>query len=130
MKDCLVLVVEDDADTREALVELLRTEGYTAEGAADGIDALDMVVKGAFRPDVIVLDLYMPTMGGKEFKEALKNLPKFKHIPVIFVTGSSSLTSTPEAFETLQKPMDVNELLEVVRRGCKATPRHQQPMSA
>jgi CheY-like chemotaxis protein len=129
-KDCLVMVIEDDEDTREALVELLRAEGYTTEGAADGRNALEVLHKGLFKPDVIVLDLYMPTMGGREFKAALKNLPDFAHIPVIFVTGSSPLTSTPDAFETLQKPMDVNELLEVVRRGCQVTPRHQRPMTA
>jgi CheY-like chemotaxis protein len=120
MIDCRVLVVEDDHDSRDAIVELLRMEGYEAEGAGDGVQALDVLREGRFRPDVILLDLYMPTMNGQELRAALQSEARWKHIPVIFCTGTLATSPEPGAFETLEKPVDVGTLLAVVRRGCAA----------
>lgn len=121
MIDCRVLVVEDDQDTREALVALLESEGYQAQGAADGQQALALLQGDAFKPDVIVLDVFMPTMDGQQFRAALQRDPRFARIPVILCTGTPPLArATADAFATLEKPLDIDALLEIVQRGCAA----------
>ena len=117
MPDCRVLVVEDDQDTREAIVDLLHTEQYEARGAANGKDALEVLRRGEFEPDVIILDLYMPTMNGHELRAALQAEARWKNIPVVLCSGSSP-GAEPGAFETMQKPVDIDALLDVIRRGC------------
>jgi CheY-like chemotaxis protein len=130
MTDCRVLVVEDDQDSREAIVDLLTVEGYDAEGARDGKEALEILHKGDFRPDVIILDLYMPTMNGQELRDALQAEARFKHIPVIVCTGALAAPPEPGAFDTLEKPIDIDSLLAVVRRGCAARPKSDRAISA
>lgn len=131
MPDCRVLVVEDDQDTRESLIELLRFEDYEAEGAPDGQSALQLLRGGTFKPDVIVVDLYMPTMDGQQFRTALQAEKEFAHVPVIVCTGSTPITSAPPvAFEVLQKPLDVDALLAVVQRGCASRAAKDRALSA
>jgi CheY-like chemotaxis protein len=120
MIDCRVLVVEDDKDTCDAIVELLRMEGYDAQGAGDGKQALDILRAEKFQPDVIVLDLYMPTMNGQELRRMLQAEPHWANIPVVLCSGTTGVTDSEGAFETLSKPMEIEELLAVVRRGCAA----------
>jgi twitching motility two-component system response regulator PilH len=118
MADCAVLVVEDDQDSREAMIEILRFEGYCVDGAANGQDALEVLRSGRFKPDVIVVDLYMPTMGGHEFRLALLDDSRFAHLPVIVCTGDSQRSVAPGAFATLLKPVDIDTLIAIVQRGC------------
>ena len=124
MADCRVLVVEDDQDTREAIVDLLKTEKYDALGAADGRQALEILREGRFEPDLIVLDLYMPTMNGHELRSALSTDPRWKDVPIVLCSGTSP-GAQPGAFETLQKPVDIDALLAVIRRGCALAPQKQ-----
>src|SRR5690349_7130370 len=65
-----VMVVEDEADAREAMVELIEGEGFAAVGAVLGQEALD-ILKSGTRPSLILLDLKMPVMDGWGFCEAL-----------------------------------------------------------
>jgi CheY-like chemotaxis protein len=118
MPDCAVLVVDDDADTREAMIEVLRYEGYLVEGASDGQEALEVLRTGRFKADVIVVDLYMPAMDGNDFRRELKDDARFAEIPVIVCTGDSPRSVTSGAFGTLQKPVDIETLTRVVSRGC------------
>ncbi|MCA1841915.1 MAG: response regulator [Actinobacteria bacterium] len=130
MSDCRVLVVEDDLDSREAMIDLLAVEGYDVCGARDGKEALEVLRGGKFQPDVIVLDLYMPSMNGQELRAALQAEARWKHIPVIVCTGTLSAPPQPGAFDTLEKPIDVDALLAVVRRGCAVRNTPDQAMSA
>jgi CheY-like chemotaxis protein len=118
MADCSVLVVEDDEDSREAMMDVLRFEGYHVEGATNGQAALDLLHSGRFKPDVIVVDLHMPAMDGHDLRLALGDDARFADIPVIFCTGESPRSVAPGAFGTLQKPVDIETLVSVVRRGC------------
>ena len=117
MPDCRVLVVEDDQDTREALVDLLKFEGYRAVGAANGEDALSLLHREDI--DVVVLDLALPSMSGEELRARIKADARIGHIPVIVCSGATPLTDVG-AFGALEKPFDIDALLAIVQRGCAA----------
>jgi CheY-like chemotaxis protein len=118
MPDCAVLVVEDDHDSREGIVEVLRLEGYQALGSENGREALELLRSGRFEPDVILIDLWMPTMSGPEFREALLEDPRFARIPVIACTGDTYGPTLRHTIGTLEKPIDIDALLAIVHRGC------------
>ena len=109
----LVLVVEDEDALREAIAEHLRNHGYEVLVAADGIQALDVL---AMNPDVSVLvsDLIMPRMGGRELvRQAIKRRP---HLRVLMMSGyddqaSSSDHDGESSPVCLQKPFSMNLLL-------------------
>ncbi len=110
-----VLVVEDDDAIRTMLLTVLEVAGYDVLGVRNGMDALTML--GEWRPDVIVLDLFMPLMDGYELlarKSASDDLAK---IPVIVVTTSTAHLPTAErlgVWAVLQRPHDVNHLRAVI----------------
>jgi signal transduction histidine kinase/CheY-like chemotaxis protein len=87
---CPVLVVEDDAPTRELMKRTLASAGWSVCEAANGRDALALV--GKSRPDLILLDLMMPEMDGFQFVEQLRDNPAWREIPVVVVTAKE-LTS-------------------------------------
>jgi CheY-like chemotaxis protein len=81
-----VLLVEDDAPTREVMARTLRAQGWEVLEAADGREGLERLRER--RPAVILLDLMMPTMDGFEFVEALRREPVWQTIPVVVVTAA------------------------------------------
>jgi DNA-binding response OmpR family regulator len=80
-----VLVVEDDPSVRGLLHTLLTAEGYDVSTASDGLAGL---VKAAQTlPDLILLDLMMPDLGGVRVLEELREDPELDETPVVVVTG-------------------------------------------
>jgi len=109
-----VLVVEDDAATREMLVDFLGLEGFAVEHAPNGLVALDRVQ--AHRPHVILLDLLMPVMDGPTFAATYRTVPG-PHAPLIVMTASPSLTDTLAAIQpaaVLHKPFEIADLRAVL----------------
>jgi len=80
-----VLVVEDDADTRELVRRTLEKEGWTVDEAENGRVGLERVAAAA--PDLILLDLMMPEMDGFDFLEAVREQMPAESIPVVVVTA-------------------------------------------
>ena len=80
-----VLVVEDDANTRKRLCQMLEEYGLTVAEAENGQVALDQVKKNS--PGVIFLDLMMPVMDGFEFIEELRKTPDWRNIPIVVITS-------------------------------------------
>jgi len=120
-----VLIVEDDPDTREMLATLLTTEGFYAVAAEDGLEALHLLRTVRHRapqaPCLVLLDLTMPRLGGHEFRRAQLNDPILAAIPIAVMSGATDATEralTLGAVATLTKPIDVDVLIEVVRRYC------------
>jgi two-component system, cell cycle response regulator len=113
-----ILVVDDDAQTREGLTEYFVTMGYLAIGlpAADSL----LPVARDERPDLILLDVGLPGIDGFAACRLLKTEPTLSHIPVIFLTGQvgidDRLTSLAlGAEEFLAKPVDVREVMLRIR---------------
>ena len=115
-----VLVVDDDAATRDGLKALLETWGYAATAAPDGKSALDIC--NANLPHAVVTDLMMPGMTGLEFVEALG--ARAQQLAVIMVTGQGTIETAVQAiklgaYDYLTKPLEPPKLREVLERGLK-----------
>ena len=111
-----VLVVEDDADIRSALGDILADEGYAVSSAADGREALALLRAG-FSPQVILLDLMMPVMAGPDFRAAQLADPSLSGIPVILITAEGHLREVSQALRaeaSFSKPFDLSRLLRAI----------------
>jgi CheY-like chemotaxis protein len=105
-----VLVVEDDADARDALVLLLESQGYELETAGDGTDAIAKA--RSFRPDVLICDWLLPGIDGIAVARSIQSVSP---TPVIFVTAHSvpdlrNHTKDLPVRAYLAKPIDVARL--------------------
>ena len=111
-----VMVVEDDAHTRDALGLLLESNGYEVTLCAGAIQALGHL-REATLPDLIVLDLVMPEMSGWEFRIEQKKEPAWENIPVLALSGDHSPQAEAiDATAYLAKPVDERVFLETVER--------------
>jgi CheY-like chemotaxis protein len=116
---CPVLIVEDDADLREMMAQLLTLEGYGAVTAANGRDALDYLQRGDY-PDIILLDLMMPVMDGWEFRRRQTANPALANVPVIVLSAlDQSRAADLGGAAFLKKPLDFDRLLSLVRQYCR-----------
>jgi len=121
-----VLVVDDDQDIRELLVSVLSDDGYVAESARNGREALDKLEE--WRADVVVLDLMMPIMDGWTFAERLRE--QRRKIPIIVISAANDVkrhAQTVGAVDVIPKPFDIDSLLPRIQRA--AGPPHGEPAS-
>jgi CheY-like chemotaxis protein len=113
-----VLVVDDYGDARETIRELLEGNGYPVIEAANGQQALNFLVSQTTpRIGLIVLDLKMPVMDGREFLKILRNYVGLSTIPVLVVSGHAGELDAAERkriVASLQTPFAPAELLRVV----------------
>jgi CheY-like chemotaxis protein len=111
-----VLVIEDDEDVAETLAEALSDQGYRIICAANGADALALLRSGQ-RPSVILLDMMMPVMDGREFRDLQREDPELADIPVIVLTANVSagaVVAEMNVTRFLKKPVRLDELLDAV----------------
>jgi len=113
-----ILIVDDDEKSREIVSLLLQTEGYETREAPNGIIALESIRRES--PDLVILDIEMPAMGGFETVKRIKQDDAVKAIPVIMITGHGDRESRLKALENgaedfLMKPVDPAELRIRVR---------------
>ena len=114
-----ILIVEDDADLREMMAQLLLLEGFNAQTVANGREALDYL-RATERPELILLDLMMPVMDGWEFRREQQRDPKLAGVPVIVLSAlDQTRVGDIGAAAFLKKPLDFDRLLELVRRYCQ-----------
>ncbi len=107
----VILVVDDDDDVREAVADALRGMGHAVHCAADGRVALWQL--NEIRPDLILLDVMMPVMGGLEFLRHLRAHAPLAAIPVV-ISSASIAEHVDGASGVLRKPFDVQELRNAV----------------
>src|SRR5260370_14402323 len=113
-----ILIVDDDADNRNLMGEFLCLHGYETDMAADGQAALEQFDQS--EPDLVLLDVVMPLLGGLEVCSRLKADPRSRLTPVVLVTGLSATEDRVRGLEVgaddfLTKPLDPSELLARVR---------------
>ena len=115
---CPVLIVEDDADLREMMAQLLTLEGFDAATVSNGREALEYLHE-ASTPNVILLDLMMPVMDGWEFRRRQQADPALAPVPVIVLSAlDQARASNLKAEAFLKKPLDFDRLLSLVRAYC------------
>jgi CheY-like chemotaxis protein len=113
-RQALVLLIEDQEDTREGYATYLQAAGMTVLTAADGAEALRVFHRD--RPDVVVLDLGLPDMNGLDVLTQIKAAPHADRIPVIVVTGRDLGCKPEGAAVVLRKPVLPFALLSNVQR--------------
>lgn len=106
-----VLVVDDEADIRDSLRDILEDEGYRVRLAGNGRQALTELRKLP-RPCAVILDIVMPVMSGTEFYAAMRADPATADVPVMISTSDPS--RAPAGILTMKKPVDVQKLLKAV----------------
>ncbi|MHB1295024.1 MAG: response regulator [Anaerolineae bacterium] len=122
-----VLMVEDNPDDVELTQEALReVKAYVnTQVVTDGIQALALLRRegqyaDATRPDLILLDLNLPRMDGRELLAEIKNDPALRRIPVVVVTTSQSEEDIYRAYDLhansyVTKPVDLDQFIRAIR---------------
>lgn len=114
-----ILLAEDEVAIAEAVEARLSAEGYAVACVADGLSAVEAARKDP--PDLILLDVMMPKVGGLEVCRILKADPKTAAIPIVMVTALSQMKDAEKAFEFgandyLPKPFEFDRLLYKIRK--------------
>jgi CheY-like chemotaxis protein len=113
----VILLVEDESDTRDNLKFLIESEGYVVTTAPDGREAFELMCRGA-PPDLVVLDLLLPQMTGWELLAEMRKVERFSKIPVVVISGVEAdlMPETPEIAERMRKPIEVDHLFRVLEK--------------
>ncbi len=111
-----ILIAEDDANTREALREVLDAEGFTVVAATNGVEAVDLF--RTQQPDFICLDVMMPGMNGYEVCKHIRKVDE--KVPILFLTAKAEEIDTVLGLELgaddyMTKPFGVKEVLARIR---------------
>ncbi|MFY9613816.1 MAG: response regulator transcription factor [Candidatus Dormiibacterota bacterium] len=110
-----VLVVEDEAALAKVLKLRLEMEGFEVRAAGDGQEAMEMIAQE--RPDIVVCDLMMPVMDGKQVTKAIKSDKKLKSIPVLILSA-------------LKRQQEMDELAKLGADGFAAKPFDSKELTA
>jgi CheY-like chemotaxis protein len=110
-----ILVVDDMQYLRDIQVLLLNDAGYAATAIGSAREALQRLPEVA--PDLILLDVSMPGMDGRQFLSRLRATPEWRHVPVVLTTGRAAEEVARESgCDVLCKPFTEKAMLELVRR--------------
>lgn len=108
-----IFVVDDDVDILQIISMMLTKSGYDVVANTDP----DVLFEDlSFLPDIILLDIWMSGVDGRDICAKVKSDERLKHIPIIFVSANSDLPQIAEEFEVafLSKPFDMYEMVEKV----------------
>lgn len=115
-----ILIIEDDKSLQTYLKDLLMENGYTVNALSDGLNVLDAVEKSM--PDLVLLDLMLPTLQGDSVCSDIKK--EYPNLPIIVLTGKQGLNDKINAFEVgaddyITKPFASEELLLRIKARMK-----------
>ena len=113
-----VLIIDDDAEIRESLRDVLEAESYdvmTAENGRDGLERLSQV-----KPSLVLLDLMMPIMSGGELLAVLRERDELTALPIVVLSAWPVEAEQVKAWTQgyLKKPVSLDALLSVVEKFC------------
>ena len=110
-----ILVVEDDAECRCAVKDVLEDSSFVVTEARNGQAALDYMARG-LHPALVILDLEMPVMSGHELLQIMDNYDRLSRLPVLIISGTPrghfACGGSVKGF--IEKPLDMVELLDAV----------------
>ena len=113
-----ILIVEDNQDSRELVVKVLKSKGYLTIEAEDGEEALEKA--RAEKPDLVLLDISLPKLNGYEVAQRLKAMEEFQEIPIVAFTAHAMKGDREKVivagFEGyISKPVNIRELPDQIR---------------
>ena len=115
-----VLVVEDDGDLSKAIKAVIEDQGWRALCAANGREALALLERERERPDLMLVDLFMPVMNGIELLKAIKRNDRLAGIPRVIMTAANDrMIGVKEDVPVLYKPVDVESLCRLLQQYCE-----------
>jgi len=110
-----VMIVDDDPDVLQTVRQILEKNGYKVYSFDNGFDCFKLLDEGV-KPSLIILDIMMPLMSGWQIHKKLGENPKWKGIPVVFLTGRSTETAidmcNKYGVHHIKKPFDIKDLKE------------------
>jgi CheY-like chemotaxis protein len=112
-----ILIVEDDEGVRVIVGALLTFEGYPVVTARNGYEALTQA--RLHHPALILLDLAMPVMDGRQFRAEQRADPTIQHIPIMCFSAAPDAAIVAQelgAIECFVKPFDFDRLIEIIER--------------
>jgi len=111
-----ILVVEDEADSRETLREILELEGYKVRTAVNGREALDTLDAIGDQICIVLLDLFMPVMDGWQVINELRATGRLANTQVVVITSAAH--RAPAGIPVFQKPLDLEKVMNQVNLLC------------
>ena len=116
-EDPWLLVIEDDADVRATLIEVLEKGGGRVAGASNGLEGLEYLDNAKVLPRLILLDLMMPLMDGRQFRLEQQRVPRWLEVPVILMTAHGDFAKEAAQMGLaggVRKPFQLAELFALV----------------
>ncbi len=122
MQNRKILIVDDDLSIHRLLLRGLEGQPYDVTEAFNGIEALQKIAEN--KPELLILDVNMPEMDGRDVMKDLRSRPETQKIPVIMLTGLGEMMDKMVGFELgvdsyVTKPFEMKELLARVREHLK-----------
>ena len=114
----LALVVDDSMLIRHSVCRFPEERGFAVESASNGRDALAIVER--VRPDIVITDIDMPVMGGRELIRVLKSKPETQSIPIVIVAGRSTAAAEAQSYAEFAIFKDI-EIEQQLSRALEAT---------
>src|SRR5512138_1744628 len=113
-----VLIIDDERSILDSLSSILTDEGFTVSKAMDGKEGLTLYQTE--KPDIVLLDVWMPELDGIQVLRKIKNIDQ--NAIVIVISGHGTISTAVEAvkvgaYDFLEKPLSIEKVLEVVKRG-------------
>lgn len=115
-----ILIFDDETAILEVITIIFEEIGYDVRISETSHDILEKVAD--YQPDIILMDNWIPKIGGVEATKLLKSTEEFKHIPVIYVTANNdivALASEAKADDYVSKPFNLDDLEAMVAKHLK-----------
>jgi DNA-binding response OmpR family regulator len=119
-----ILIVEDDPGLRYVYRAALSVSGYDVICAGDGIEALYQL--DADLPDLVVLDLALPRLSGRDVQREISANARYRHIPILVVTGDPGDLVESDHLCIMRKPVELAALSDAVDRCLRRTKRSRR----
>jgi CheY-like chemotaxis protein len=116
-----IMVIEDHKIIRDGMRELLETEGFNVQCAANGHEAIQMLRMNPPLPSLILLDIAMPVKDGFKFREEQQLDENLAHVPVLVMTAEDNVETKAQQLNAvgfIRKPFDIDYIVKIVRQHC------------
>ena len=111
-----ILLVEDEAESRETLREILELEGYNVRTAVNGREALDTLAAVGEQICIVLLDLFMPVMDGWQVIDELRASGRLANTQIVIITSAAH--RAPAGIPVFEKPLDLEKVIRKVSMLC------------